>query len=52
MDKKVVDLLVAFAKLKGSIQSQMPPSDDLLFIEKFNCKLDVFQKISPVTFSE
>lgn len=55
MDKETVDLLIAFAKIKGSIQSQIPPSADstininLFLIEKFNGELNVFKEIYSVT---
>lgn len=45
MDESVVDLLVKFAKEKGSIQIEMPPPDDLLFIKKFNSEINVIKKL-------
>lgn len=48
MDECVVDLLIKFAKEKDSIQIEMPPPDDLLFVEKFNSEINVIKKLCSV----
>lgn len=60
MDKKTLDLLIAFTDIKGSIRLQIPPSiipdlvydENSLLIEKLDRKFDVFQKVFPFTFVE
>lgn len=52
MEKETVDLLIALAKAKGSIQLQTPPSTDctiehnLLLINELDCEPNIFKEIS------
>lgn len=54
MEKEIVDLLIVFTEIKGSIRLQIPPSPDLLndnlfLIEKFNSEFNVIKEICSAT---
>lgn len=43
------ETLMSLVKTKGNTFEKMQPDEIRLFIEKFNCKPDIFKKIFPFT---
>lgn len=50
MTRKELDLLLSMTTTKNDTYVSVPPSIRDLFIEKFNCKADVFEEIFPFPF--
>jgi len=46
-DMETFDLLLAFVQTKNGNYVSLPPSIQLLLIEKFDCELNVFEKSFP-----